>query len=434
MRQHTLSMILAVGLQTSLWLRGLPVCAQTDTRTPSPTSSLRLDVIQRVGDHVRAGTLAPDKVLRDGGLMPGELLRMLELRWFPAKDRVVLAGLLVKYGPDLVEPAKTIEPRAKLALAEYFRTIRDPRLVPLLQERLAAIKQPHPESLVPELNLLASYYIEIGQLQKALDLYLQAPRYSSAPAYLASHLMHAARTYRQLGNEQKAQELLAQVPQHGFAWATGMLHWELAAALMEKGQHDEARRLLQEPLTGLYADQIQVGLLSLLAKSYYRTADFKSARKYAVMAQAQYKSLTSPLQGEGLDRQVETAREIERWSEQWSKAPVVCEPAEVRVPWPTEKPNTPIMQHIAIRAFRPVEIDVSIKTALPQAWFKARLEDGWRRAEYFFEKQVTIEVALPMLTGQVATKEWQGTLVLKSARLPDLQVPVRIKDPPQAAP
>lgn len=424
-----------------LWTFPLP--AQPAVSPPTPRPSLRTDRIQAVGDRLRDGTLAPDKVLQEDGLTPHELLKMLEQRWFPAKDRIILAGLLVKQGANLIVPAETmgpraklaLEPRLKLALAEYFRSIRDARAVPLLEERLAAIKQPDPKSLVPELNLLASYYVETGQFQKALELYLQAPRYSTNPEYLASHLMHAARLYRQLGNEAKAQELQAQVAQHGFAWVTGMMRWEQAAALMEKGRHDEARRLLQEPLTGLYAEQVQVGLLSLLAKSYYRTAEFDSARKYGAMAQTQYKNIPNPMQGEGLERQLETAREIVLWSEQWSQSPLVCEPAEMRIAWPAAKTEKPITQQLAIRAFRAVPLALSIEGAPPGTSIKARLEDSWRQHEYFVEKRVTIEIA-PQAREDAVADKWQATLVLKSADFPDLQVrvPVRIEAPQPVAP
>lgn len=442
-RRFGLPVILILCLCGSMGLWTFPLPAQPAVSPPTPRPSLRTDRIQAVGDRLRDGTLTPDKVLQDDGLTPHELLKMLEQRWFPAKDRIILAGLLVKHGAHLLVPAETmgpraklaLEPRLKLALAEYFRSVLDVRAVPLLEERLAAIKQPDPKSLVPELNLLASYYVETGQFQKALELYLQAPRYSTNPEYLASHLMHAARIYRQLGNEAKAQELQAQVAQHGFAWVTGMMRWEQAAAFMEKGRHDEARRLLQEPLTGRYADQVRVGLLSLLAKSYYRMAEFDSARKYGTMAQEQYRSIPNPMQGEGLERQLETAREIVLWSEQWSQSPLVCEPAQMRIAWPAAKTEKPIMQRLAIRAFRAIPVELSLEVAPLDTRIKARLEDGWRQHEYFVEKRVTIEIAPQAMEGAVAGK-WQATLVLKSAAFADRQVrvPIRMEAPQPIAP
>lgn len=421
-----ISFILSLGVLCLGWMVA-PGPAQPRQPIPIKPSDPPGKRILGVREQLRAGTLTAEQAWGLGLLDERELLYLLDNFWFPSKDRIALAKVLVAHGDELLRDTSKIGPRAKLALAEYYRSVLDPRLVPIAKEILAAIRQPVPDEAndrVPVVNLLASYHVEKGELEKALDVYLQAPRYSLDREYLAAHVLHAARIYKQLGNVEKAQELYEQVPQYGFAWATGTARHDQAQELIAQGRHEEARKLLQEPVSGLYEDQVKVGMLALLGYSHYRTGEFETARQYSQKAIAQYKVLKNPMQGEGLEGQVSMAQAILSWIERWAREPVIVAPQRLRVVVNRDERDKPVTRRLFVRV--PYPVPLTATTDSPQV--VARLSDDWRMdgvdalaapPAYYIEKEVMVEIA-PQALGKVSA----ATLLVSSAAHPDFKVRV----------
>ncbi|MBV9469971.1 MAG: hypothetical protein JOZ57_12070 [Abitibacteriaceae bacterium] len=384
--------------------------------------------------ELRTGALTPENALALGGITADDLRWELDNVWLAQKTYIALAGLLVKQAPESIQPPTVLGPRLKQALAEYYRSVHDARAVPLLEELLASIKEPSPNEGEPLLHLLATHYVETGDLPKAIDLYLHADRYSTAPEYIASHLMHAARLYRRLGDNAKADELVAKIPAYGFAWVTGMARYEQAQELIKQGQHEAARKLLLMPVTGLYADQIQVGLSSLLARSYYGTGDLEAARKYSEAATAQYQTIIHPLQGEGLEQQVSKAQSLQKWIHYWSQWPFLCDPGKIQVvaggPTPGEKPQ---VCHVKIRSYHEIPLaiaPVGADNSQDKAALIIHLEPQWHHQEEFVERD--LEVAVPAPVVERLNQGLAASLVVTSSQHPgfEVRVPLQLKPLP----
>jgi tetratricopeptide (TPR) repeat protein len=190
-------------------------------------------------------------------------------------------------------------------------------------------------------QLLGEYYAATGQPEPAIAMFQRVLQYAPANSYLGGNAaIGAAREYLKTGQDDLAHQMYARVKGYGYGWATGMAICDQASALIWKGKQEEARSLLNQQVTGLYADQIETALLAKLAYSYYRSGDFESARPVAMKALVQYRALASPLVGEGLESQVDVARAVLYWIDQMSHAPqgVVSQPAKIELSldhWPT---------------------------------------------------------------------------------------------------
>ena len=123
-------------------------------------------------------------------------------------------------------------------------------------------------------------------------------------------LVGAARLYLVDGQEAKARELYAQVPQHGHGWFTGLALLDQADHLVRQNKHEEARKLLRQPVKGEGTERAQVLLKSLLGYSFYQTQNFDLAHYFLSEAVACYDALQKRGRGEGLEGRVALSREL----------------------------------------------------------------------------------------------------------------------------
>ncbi len=117
----------------------------------------------------------------------------------------------------------------------------------------------------------------------------------------------------QMGDQEKARALYAQVPQYGHGWFTGLAIYDQAYTLIKSNKHDEARALLQKPVVGVRAEEVQIGLFSLLAASYLKTGEVDLAQRTAREALETYKGLQNRKSDKGLEAQVERAKKVLDW-------------------------------------------------------------------------------------------------------------------------
>lgn len=170
-------------------------------------------------------------------------------------------------------------------------------------------------------------------------------------------------------------------------------------------------------ITGRYADQITVALLSLLSYAHYMTGRFDFSQQYAEQTIAQYKSLTNPLKGEGLEGQVERAYNILSWIEQWKKEPIVCAPRDLRI---VVREQKPILRRLAVYSFN--NIPLTVASGNPN--IRVRVATDSEAGEYYFRNVVTIEISAEALT-----KNFKTMIVIGSPKFPAfrVRVPVRVQ-------
>jgi len=220
---------------------------------------------------------------------------------------------------------------------------------------LSLIKAPR-EAGVKEVFELSDYYSEIGDWQKAAETRLRMKDYTTAEPFLSNAEVEAARMYLAHGQTEKADALYQKAQKSSYGWAAGMALWDEAQVLIQQKKYEEARKLLNTPVTGQYSEQIKIALLSLLSQSYYLTSDFEMAHKYAQQTIAQADGVEL-LKNEGIGSQINAAETIERMSKQWEKQPIVCEPNNISFTIPAGS-NQPISRWLLVQTHLAIPIKV----------------------------------------------------------------------------
>lgn len=302
-----------------------PQSATANPAVPGPTDQKQALYLERL----RRGDESPElpKWLR--GLPKRDLMRLVENTpgWSREDQRVrhqLVAALIEAHGVS-ANSIEGLSDSVVLALADHYRDQSDKRCADLY-EGLLARRKTKSHTSVPELQGLAEYYHKVGEYGKAAGTFMRAEEFTTHKPTLANSTVEAARAHRRMGNEKKAEELYEQVPAYGYGWATGTAVFERAKGLMNQGRHEDARRLLNSPVTGEYADQIQIVLQEGLASSYYRTGEYGKAREHALKALEVYNGLGERLlKGEGLEDMSERCSEYLEWIPRWEASPAEFE-------------------------------------------------------------------------------------------------------------
>ena len=259
-----------------------------------------------------------DMVLAEGGWAPG----MLGTTPTKSATRLAVAGLVARQmlAPSATEaePALKLQRAARLAVADFFAAQRDARAVALYESLLAERNgQPKGPYVIDELWNLAAFYEAGNEREKAAQTLLRAEEYSTQPYMVGESRLRGARLYRELGQEEKAQAAYEKTKASGSGWMTGVALYDQASILLAQDKHEEARKLLDTPFAGQYAEQTKVGILALKGYSYFQTEEFDAARRYSEEAITQYEALKNPLQNEGLQEIVGAARSRLQTIEEW---------------------------------------------------------------------------------------------------------------------
>lgn len=297
---------------------------------------------------LRAKKLAPDEAFANGALSLSEIAYML--RWGGIVDgegqtdnkklRVTLAGLLFTAAPNLAL-ATPDNQNLRMAVADYLREQKDPRAETMLRDLLAEGRADAPGSggrrawyYAPSLNRLAEFYRVMEQPQKAQTLYAQEEKDTAGTDVIESSVaaLEAARLSVLTSDDAGAKALYAQVVGGSYGWTKGLALWDQANAFIEKGQHEEARALLLQPVTGEGADKARVGMQALLALSYYRTGELDKAR-IAAQASLDVFRVAEVREGRGIIEQKQSAEQLLSRIEKWQKQPIQSDPEELRF-WP----------------------------------------------------------------------------------------------------
>jgi len=377
--------------------------------------------------QMREGKASAEAVWQNDHLTAESVLHALETpgivdAWNDEKLRAELAGLLAAHAPEKLQPSSKLKDAVKLALADYYAGQKDAKAVGLYEELLAAITGParkEAEMPLPLLHL-AAYYEAAGDYVKAAQTWLRAEKYTLSAQQVADATMHAARLYIAAGDEMKAHELYDRVPQYGRAWMTGVALWDQATALIIQGQHQQARKLLLTPVTGQYADQIKVALLSKLSYSYYRTGEWEQARQYGQAAVEQYQQLKEPLKDEGLEGQVGASKEILRLIKHWTKEPIICAPRELHLVASNDQ-SKPLVARLSIRSFQLIPLTVTANKPGVKVSVSGKTTEGDEDNCHFFGQEVLVQIA-----PEAFKKDLETVLTIQSSKVPNFQAHVSV--------
>jgi len=311
-----------------------PAWAQQDA-TPAVPSAVNIGaaVIPGIMDALLQQHKTPQQLWDDGRLIADLLPDVLNQQPLGRTENQQaahqLCALLVKQLPEELDDPLALPPRTRLRLAQYFKSIKDARAVTFYEAILSLIKAPR-EAGVREVFELSDYYTETGDWEKAAETRLRMKDYTTAEPYLANANVEAARMYVQHGQEEKAQPLYERAQKSSYGWAAGMALYDQGIQLIGQGKYKEAIEVLSKPIKGQYADQVTTGLLSNLGYCYYRDGKVDLAKETSKKAIQQYEALQNPLQNEGLEAQINGAKETLRWIDQWAKQPIVIEPHQLK--------------------------------------------------------------------------------------------------------
>ena len=291
---------------------------------------------------VSVGLVSPQEAEQQGALPLVETVRLLDEMsargYLPKADRErvrlglgeVLSRQLNALPPDGRPQLAT---SIRLAVADFYRSRGDRRAVPLFEAMVAEFEAQEKQTpgsfkktwIVP-LAHLAMFYSEQGDHLRSAQTWARWSALPSDAEWQADWRVAAAREYKAAGQPDRAQALYAAVPQLGDAWQTSLALWDQANALIEKGQHEQARELLQQTVAGEGAGKARVGLQALLALSYYRTGEIESSRAAARASIATFEALGGK-RDKGVPEQAQTARDLLVRLDEWERRPIQLDPA-----------------------------------------------------------------------------------------------------------
>jgi len=286
---------------------------------------------------------------------------------------------------------------------------------------LAAETWPTDQTSVKELG---NVYFLLGQTLTSLKKYREAAQWyekvgalETESASRANGLIAAARIYEySLGEEKKANELYERVAQCGYGWGTGMAIVDRAGRLMAKGKHEEARQLLQTPVTGLYADQIKSVMRQRLGYSYYLTGEFDLAEKCFREAVQLYESVPNPLQGHGLEWIVREAKVCLDWIPKWKGGPFLTDTKSLKVI--AKPPSESAKSSFLLQGYR--EAPLTLTTEPPG--LKAVVAET-KVFGYYTQYRIIVAADAKLAAGKLPL---EGKLTVTSPEYPDAKIVVQL--------
>jgi tetratricopeptide (TPR) repeat protein len=332
--------------------------------------------------------------------------------------RLALAGLLARHNPQLWL-AQGLSDAVRLALADYYASVHDEKAVALYEGLLSGAEKAGPQQRgVPALDKLAAYYELAGRPAKAATLLAQVEEYTAAAPQVGNDWVGAARLYRQAGEDEKADALYRKVIEtpSEWGWAKGLAIIDQGRTLMRQGKYSEARKLLDAPITGEYAEQIEPVKRMLLGDSYYQSGDLKRAAQNLQIAIDMYHSNPKPLTGEGLENIFASAQERLQVIDKWIEEPIQVSSKKIIL---TEEENGPAFQPIVcrlqVRTYR--DMPITAKVDDENVVVHVVSEDGWDETPIHVNhgechKEVILEVARKVIKDGLS-----ATLVLGSPQV-----------------
>jgi tetratricopeptide (TPR) repeat protein len=381
------------------------------------------DLVQASSSKGLLDATAPAQKKFSQGIL-GLLVGHAQERWLPAGDTQDAKPLSApQYMP--------LPPRLRLAIADYLSQTGDERAVPvyyaLLREKEVTAKTlpiGQQDRVVGAVNHLATYFVNRGEVSKAIQLYADAERYSTSPYWKATIRLDAARLYRRVGDVSKAQQLYSEISQFESPWLSGVAAYDQARLLLRQQRFEAASDLLSKAVEEAKGDRIQMALIALLSNAEYQQGKLEAATKHAASALSLYEALGNP---EDMQWQAGIARDIANTAAQFHQQPIICEPAGLSLAaGPTDAPAQVITGHLSVRTLGSPALVITSDNPHIRAAF---LESGWPEDDNTHGEQireVRIEIEPAAFLGKART-----TLMVRTAQAPtyETRVPITINSP-----
>jgi tetratricopeptide (TPR) repeat protein len=416
-------------------------------------SSLRATLLLKQVAADKTGQNSVEELLKAGVLKPEDLSWAVHhpRLWQPSGAAGAVSpgviqvydAYLARFGEQVAGAVSWEEP-ARSTFAQELSRRGDARCVPIFQamtrewvEKWQAGDKAKIDGAVPGLHPLAWFYQAQGEMEKAAQAYERSAEYSVAPAWVGSALVEAARLYGEAGQKEKSEALYERAARQGSGWSKGVALYDRARALIQAGEQEDARALLQQEVSGEKSDQITVALLSLLGYSYYRTGDWAKAKEYSQSALDRQAKLNPLLPSENLEAQIGLARRTLEYSGQWQKSALKAVPEAVSLSVPSEpkagdlvKAADPVKAGGMARASFGVQSlkRVPLQVTSDNPLVKVRAVSPERAADkgHCFEAKVMVEAS-----PQALAEGFKANVLVKCAAYPGvtLTVPIHIGPP-----
>jgi tetratricopeptide (TPR) repeat protein len=281
----------------------------------SPVNAWQV-ALRGYADQCRGGKITVETLFQNAGLTANDALEIISTPgiitgWKVDRGlRLALVEWVLQHSPASLASPEKLPPPVQFALAEYYDDHRDARAEALYQHVLAGeIPRGVWWSRIMTLYCLSDYYGSMGQYIEAAETKLKINEQTQDAFWTGNTYVEAARFYTLAGETEKAQELYKKAEKSAYGWAAGMALVDEGNALIAQGKYEEAIKVLSQPAPGQHADQMQVGLLSVLGYAYLQKGDVESARRVSQQAVDAYQQLKNPLQGEGMEDMVQSAQD-----------------------------------------------------------------------------------------------------------------------------
>ncbi len=373
---------------------------------------------------------ALENILTDDGLLRGRPNEGQQVR-------EALASLLAQHGGELVSEEKwrALPIKARLWLGDYYRRQDDDKAVAMLESVLGqAETEKIPSAMMfVAFESLGWFYQDRKQYDKAAQTWLRLPELTPNTSWMTADAnWQALSNYIRAGKNDKARAMFPLVNDANSPLFTGLSQLWLSTPLVEAGQYEKARELLQTPLKdGDKVEIVRIARMSRLAYTYYKEGDFEKTREAVEAAVARYEQFkqenTNIREDLGLRREIDDGQLYLKYIERWKDAPLRVLPEEVNLTVKSmDGQSQPTKARLSLRTYRVSEF--KLKSEAP--YLKASLvygDDSWTKEKFHYaEQELDLEVdpaLLPPGEGDLKT----GILITVLGEKPyELRVPITI--------
>lgn len=246
---------------------------------------------------------------------------------------------------------------------------------------------------------LEGKYQQVGAEQRAQqllfkvgDAVLQMP---PDPANIEGAVLslEMAQWLSEQGKDEQAAVFYARIPEFKDDWHTALASYDKALPLIQRGQTEDARKLLLSSLEvgGERAEQIKVVTLGTLASSYYANGDKEQAKKFAQESIKQFSSLRTQPGDVGIVQHVNAAKDLLARMERWDNMPIVC--PDTVCSYAALSTKEPTVVRFPVRT-RDAKQEVVITSSNPRikSFISALGQDGDAVDYHYYERQVVLIV------------------------------------------
>lgn len=389
-------------------------------------------------EQLLKGKMTPQKAWDSGALNIADLLYVFtdyidDWGAFKGQENpellLALARLLTEHTGEKLKNPAALPIKLRLWLGVFFQTVRDERTVSFLESVLQEFKAPmqgNNPTLFLAIERLAWYYRDKEKPEQAADTWVRLLQLKGIPDWwLTDGLFFAGTLYQEVGNEQKAADLYATIAKlRGGDEIFKAEALQAYAKLLIKQNHLAAvRQLLQQAATTSATTPSQVVALSMLGYSYYVTGNWKDARHYSQQAIAKCDELPTLKLRIAMHEVANDAKKLLALADQWDERSIQSDPAEVEMVVVRDKRSEATKRTLFVTTHE--DVILVVKSNDPR--IKAHIEPSpWATSQgnLMFEREIILDIAAAALA-----ENSQITISISNPKDPlaETNVPVYVK-------